>query len=216
MLYSIVLFDLDGTLIESGPGIFAAARAVLRDMDIPDRPDCDMVGMIGPPLADGFRDVLGVPEARIPEAVERYHEAAKTVGMDLIRPYPGVPELLESLDRAGALVGVVTSKITPTAKAHLERFGLAPRIRYVRGGFPGGSAEKSLLLREAIHDLRADKASIVMVGDRHFDLMAARDAGIASVGVTYGYGSESEIDFCNPTHKAASVAALRALLLREP
>ncbi len=213
MLYTTVLFDLDGTLIESGPGILAAARAVLHDMGLPEPPQDVMINMIGPPLADSFRDILQVPESRVSEARQRYHETAKTVGMDLIKPYPGVPGMLDALKRAGALVGVVTSKVTPTAKAHLERFGLVPFIDYVRGGEPGGSAEKLPLLLRAIEDLNARKPETVMVGDRHFDLIAAKTAGIPSVGVTYGYGSSAEIASCAPTHTVSGVAELTSLLL---
>jgi phosphoglycolate phosphatase len=133
--------------------------------------------------------------------------------MEGVRPYPGIPELLASLKREGALVGVVTSRNTVTAIAHLERFGLMPDIDYVRGGEPGGNAEKLALLREALADLRAYTGERVMVGDRHFDLLAARDAGIDSVGVTYGYGSAEEIAACDPTHTVSSVAELGKLLL---
>jgi len=212
--YTTVFFDLDGTLIESGPGIFALARAVLRDMGLPDRPDDEMPAMIGPPLRDGFRDVLKIPEERMDEALALYREKSHTVGVELIKPYPGVPELLRALREAGALTGVVTSKITPTAREHLERLGLAPHLDYVRGGVPGGSAEKLTILRGALEDLRPDPARTVMVGDRHFDLLAARDAGIACVGVTYGYGSTAEIASCEPTHTVASVEELEALLLK--
>ncbi len=213
MIYSTVLFDLDGTLIQSGPGIFAAVKAVMRDMDLSELPEAKLHAMVGPPLADGFRDVLGIPEDRLQEAMVRYRKKAETVGLDLIFPYPGVPELLSSLKDAGAVVGVVTSKITPTATAHLQRFGLAPWIDYIRGGFPGGSADKLLLLETAILELGAPKETTVMVGDRRFDLEAAAAAGVNSIGVLYGYGEESELAACKPTHMAESVKALKNILL---
>jgi len=211
--YTTVFFDLDGTLIESGPGIFALARAVLRDMGLPDRPDDEMPAMIGPPLYAGFRDVLKIPQGRMDEALALYREKSRTVGVGLIKPYPGVPELLRSLREAGAFTGVVTSKITPTAREHLERLGLAPHLDYVRGGVPGGSAEKLIILLGALDDIRPDPARTVMVGDRRFDLLAAREAKIASVGVTYGYGSPEEIAACAPTHTVARVEELGELLL---
>ncbi len=211
--YTTVFFDLDGTLIESGPGIFALVRAVLRDMGLPDRPDADMPAMIGPPLYDGFRDVLKIPDERMDEALTLYREKSRTVGVGLIKPYPGVPELLRALREEGVFTGVVTSKITPAAREHLGRLGLAPHLDYVRGGVPGGSAEKLTILRGALEDVRPDFARTVMVGDRHFDLLAAREAGIASIGVTYGYGSAAEIASCAPTHTVASVAELGELLL---
>ncbi len=213
MLYPTVLFDLDGTLIESGPGIIAAARDVLRQMGLPDKPDEVMKTMIGPPLAECFRGVLEVPASRVAEAVELYREAAKTIGIDLIKPYPGVKEMLSSIKNAGVRVGVVTSKITPTAKEHILRFGLAPYIEYVRGGFPGGSADKAVLIASALEELqiRADEA--VMVGDRHFDIIGAKQTGVAAIGVTYGYGSREELEECSPAHIVNSAAELEKLLL---
>ena len=213
MLYSVVLFDHDGTLLESGPGILAVARTVLRDMNLPGLPDETMVKMIGPPLVNCYSDILNVPAGRLSEAVDRHRELAKTIGMEGVRPYPGIPELLAALKRAGAFVGVVTSRNTEAAIDHLERFGLMPDIDYVRGGEPGGSAEKLTLLREALADLHADKNETVMVGDRHFDLLAARNAGVDSVGVTYGYGAAEEIAACEPTHTVSSVNELSKLLL---
>ena len=78
---------------------------------------------------------------------------------------------------------------------------------------PGGSAEKTFLLQTAVDALAADKTSIVMVGDRHYDLAAANAVGVPSIGVLYGYGSAEEIASCAPTHTAASVEALGSLLL---
>jgi phosphoglycolate phosphatase len=213
LLYSVVLFDHDGTLLESGPGILAVARTVLREMNLPDQPDETMVKMIGPPLVNCYSDILNVPSGRLSEAVDRHRKLAQTIGMEGIRPYPGIPELLASLKQVGAFVGVVTSRNTEAAVAHLERFGLMPDIDYVRGGEPGGSAEKLALLHEALADLHADSRQTVMVGDRHFDLLAARDTGIDSVGVTYGYGSAEEIAACNPTYTVSSAAELGKLLL---
>lgn len=213
MLYPTVLFDLDGTLIESGPGIIAAAREALRQMGLPDKPDETMKTMIGPPLADCFRGVLEVPEARVAEAVQRYREAAKTVGLDLIKPYPGVKKMLSAIKDAGVRVGVVTSKITPTAKEHILRFGLAPYIEYVRGGFPGGSADKAVLIASALTELGITAPDAVMVGDRHFDIIGANEVGVASIGVTYGYGSRGELERCHPAYIAASPEELEKLLL---
>jgi phosphoglycolate phosphatase len=213
LLYQTVLFDLDGTLIESAPGIFACARAVMQEMGLPPMTDAQLRPMVGPPLAVCFSDVIGVPKDRVQEAVDRYHLLAKTVGLDAIHPYPGIPALLAGLKAAGACVCVVTSKVTPTAQAHLERYGLAPFIDRLWGGIPGGSAEKTFLLQTALDALHAKKTSIVMVGDRHYDLRAAQAVGIPSIGVLYGYGSAEEIASCAPTHTAATVETLGRLLL---
>ena len=84
LLYQTVLFDLDGTLIESAPGIFACARAVMQEMGLPPMTDAQLRPMVGPPLAVCFSDVIGVPKDRVQEAVDRYHLLAKTVAF---RPF---------------------------------------------------------------------------------------------------------------------------------
>jgi len=215
LLYQTVLFDLDGTLIESAPGIFACARAVMEEMGMPPLTDEEMRPMVGPPLAVGFAEVLHMPEERIPAATARYRVLAETVGLDVIRPYDGVIEMLKTLQEQGACVCVVTSKITPTAKAHIARYGIAPYVDHVWGGIPGGTADKTELLQGAVDALKKAEDSIVMIGDRKFDLEAAKNVGIPSIGVLYGYGSEEEIASCGPTHIAATVDDLASLLMSE-
>lgn len=213
LLYQTVLFDLDGTLIESAPGIFACARAVMEEMGMPLLSDARMRPMVGPPLAVGFRDVLHIPEESIPAAMARYRLLAETVGLDEIHPYGGVIDMLKQLKEKGACVCVVTSKITPTAKAHIARYGIAPYVDHVWGGIPGGSADKTELLQSAVDALAKDGNSIVMVGDRKYDLEAANNVGIPAVGVLYGYGSMEELSACSPAHIAATVEDLAALLM---
>ena len=213
MLYSTVLFDLDGTLIESGPGIFAAARAALKDMGLEAPDDEHIRKMVGPPLRHSLRDVVGVPEDLIEEATAKYREKAKTVGLDLIKPYAGVVDMLKALKAQGIRRGVVTSKLTPVAREHLERYGLMEYIDYVRGGIEGWSgADKATLLRQAIDDIHADKKDVAMVGDRLFDLEAANAVGVDGIGVLYGYGDEAELKACAPRYIVKTVGELSALL----
>ncbi len=216
MLYDIVLFDLDGTLIESGPGIFAATRAVLKDMGLSGPDDANIRKMVGPPLRHGLRDIVGVPEDRVEEAALRYIEKARTVGIDLIKPYDGVKEMLTRLKEHGIKRGIVTSKLTPVAKAHLDRLGLSEYIDYVRGAEEGANgANKEMLLTKAVSDMGISKQRIAMVGDRMFDLDAARAVGIDGIGVLYGYGDEEELSSCCPKYMVKTVDELCALLCGE-
>lgn len=213
MLYDIVLFDLDGTLIESGPGIFAATRAVLKDMGLCGPDDANIRKMVGPPLRHGLRDIVGVPEDRVEEAALRYIEKARTVGIDLIKPYDGVREMLVRLKDCGIKRGIVTSKLTATARAHIERLGLIDYLDYVRGAEEGANgANKEMLLRKAVADLGVPKERIAMVGDRMFDLDAANAVGVDGIGVLYGYGDEKELASCRPKYTVKTVDELSALL----
>lgn len=213
MLYNVVLFDLDGTLIESGPGIFAATRAVLKDLGLSSPEDYQLRKMVGPPLRHGFKEIVGIPEELVEQAAQMYRIKARTVGVELIKPYPGVIPMLGALKAQGIRCGVVTSKLTPVAREHLERYGLLELIDYVRGAEEGlNGANKQTLLRQAVEDIGAPKQSICMVGDRLFDLDAANAVGVDGIGVLYGYGDHAELAACRPKYIVKSVNELQALL----
>lgn len=213
MKYATVFFDLDGTLIESGPAIFATTRATLTEMGLPCPDDVFLRRLIGPPLKMGFSEFLGIPADRVDEAVNLYREKAKTMGVALAEPYEGVLEMLGALKAAGLRLGIVTSKVHATALEQLTAFGIAPYADYVRGAFKNGSGEKTELLRIAAAEFPSELERTAMVGDRYFDLDAARNVGLKSIGVLYGYGDRAEIEACKPTHIAQSVAELKELLL---
>ena len=210
-----MLFDFDGTLNETGPGIFAATRAMMREFNVPDIPDSEMIKIVGPPLKVGFSTILRMDEATVPAAVARYREIAKTVGMDLVKPYPGVLDMMRELKALGALVGIVTAKVHSTALEQIELFGFAPYTDYVRGAYPDGRGEKPELLRVALDELELDRSSVVMVGDRYYDISAAVQSGVDSIGVLYGYGSEEELRDAGATYIVRTVEELSRLLIED-
>ena len=213
MKYKYVLFDFDGTLNETGPGIFAATRATMKEFNIPDIPDSEMKKIVGPPLMIGFPTILGMAEDIVPLAVARYRVIAQTVGVDLIKPYPGILDMLRALKEAGVFVGVVTSKVQETAEEQVEQFGFKPYLDYLHGAYSDGCGLKADLLREALAELDADMGSVVMVGDRFYDICGAVENGIDSIGVLYGYGSEPELREAGATYIARTVEELRDMLL---
>ena len=213
MTYDTVFFDLDGTLIESGPAIFATARATLLEMGLSCPPDEHLHKMVGPPLKAGFSEFLHIPENRLDEAANLYREKAKTMGVELASPYEGVIALLQALKEHKIRGGVVTSKVQSTALEQLKAFGIFEHVDYVCGAFADGTGEKTELLRIAIKEFCTPENRAVMVGDRYFDLNAARNVGIHSIGVLYGYGEREEIEACAPTHIARDVKELEHLLL---
>lgn len=210
--YTTVLFDLDGTLIRSGPAIFAAARLMMADMGIDDLPDEIMCRLVGPPLSVGFKEVLNMPEDKISGAIELYAQKARIVGLEPMKPYEGIKSLLSELRKAGIRTGVVTSKMQPTAREHIEHFGLLDGLDYICGALERGRGTKTDLLLRAMRELDP-LGSAVMVGDRLYDINAANDVGLESIGVLYGYGSKEELEACYPTHIVKSVEELRSLIL---
>lgn len=216
MLYETVLFDLDGTLIESGPGIYAAIDITLEAMGLPKACRAQLDKMVGPPITVGFRDIIGVPEEMVEEAVALYRKTADEVSLAYTVTYPGVEQMLAALKKEGIKLGIVTSKITDFAVKCLAHCNIAQYFGYVRGGEKGPhGADKLGLLQRAVADMGADKKSVVMVGDRMYDLDAANALGIDCIGVAYGYGSREELAARNPAYIVDDTARLLAVLLKD-
>lgn len=213
-MYTKVLFDLDGTLIDTAPGIKRSMCEMLRIMGLPPINDEQQMALIGPPLKLGFSRILGLSGDTLDEAIRIYREIMPDIARGIVKPFNGVPELLRALKNSGRFIGVITSKQQSTAREHLEDFALWTYIDYLSGALPDGSGEKTELLKAAATDIGFD-ASTVMIGDRFYDLDAAKAVGIASIGVKYGYAPEGEIDGCAPTYTVNTVEELTELLLYE-
>ena len=185
-----VLFDLDGTLTQSEEGIWNCAKHAVKEMGFPEPDAATLRKFIGPPLLYSFRTYLGMTEEQAQEAQKHYRARYTTVGMYENRAYPGVRTMLRTLWKQGAKLGVVTGKPAyPTGKI-LEYFGFDRFISRVVCA-TDGHAEKEHLIREALPEGFDGEAW--MVGDRCFDMEGGIAAGIHTLGVTYGYGSEQEL-----------------------
>ena len=134
----LVLFDLDGTLVDSSPGIHAAVRYAAAALGRPEPTAAQLRGMVGPPLQDGFALVLGVPVADVPRAVAAYREHYAAGALLEATVHRGVPELLAALRAAGATLAVATSKPEPFAVRLLEHTGLLPAFASVHGATMDG------------------------------------------------------------------------------
>jgi len=184
-----VLFDLDGTLTQSEDGIWNCAKHAAKKMGFPE-PDAETLRkFIGPPLEYSFSTYMGMTKEQAAEAVRFYRERYTTVGMYENRVYPGVRVMMRTLWKAGAKLGIVTGKPAyPTGKI-LEHFGLDKFLTTVVCA-TDGHAEKEHLIRQALPE---DAGEVWMVGDRCFDMEGGTKAGVHTLGVTYGYGSEEEL-----------------------
>ncbi len=184
-----VLFDLDGTLTQSEEGICNCVLYTADRMGLP-RPAADTLRrFIGPPLSWSFQEYMGMSPETAQQAITVYRERYNTVGLFENRVYPGIRYTLRALRKAGAHLGVVTGKpIGPTTRI-LEHFGLRKWMESVVSA-TDNRAEKEHLIREALPE---DAEEVWMVGDRRFDMEGGAAAGVHTLGVTYGYGSEEEL-----------------------
>src|SRR5262245_59641819 len=180
-----VLFDLDGTLVDSRPGIVAGFRHALGRLGHDLQADQPLDWAIGPPLAEVMARLLGpFGDPRVEDAVARYREWYGAAGVFDACPYPGVPELLRRLAAAGLALFVATAKRVDFARTVLDHLGLAPFFRSVHGvGLDGRHAREGELVAHLLGAEGVDPAQAVLVGDRVQDVEAARASGLRAVGV---------------------------------
>ncbi|MCI6956453.1 MAG: HAD family hydrolase [Candidatus Faecousia sp.] len=187
-----ILFDLDGTLTDSGEGIMNCAAPALEHFGIP-IPQRDALRVfVGPPLHDTFRQ-FGVPEDQVDEAIRIYRSRYVPIGKFENTPYPGIRELLEKLRAQGHRLFVATSKPEDMSVEILEHFDLARFFNRICGA----SLDRSRSSKDAViaYLLQQHGAGdqMVMVGDTVFDILGAAAHGIPAVGVAWGYGSVEEM-----------------------
>lgn len=188
----VILFDLDGTLTDSGEGILNCAALALEHFGIPVPSREEMRVFVGPPLSDTFQR-FGVPADRTDEAIRVYRSRYLTVGKFENHPYPGIPALLERLTGAGFRLFVATSKPEALSVEILEHFGLAPYFERICGAtFDGSRCKKADVIAYLLDGLEAGTEA-VMVGDTAYDVTGAAAHGIPTIGVSWGYGTEADM-----------------------
>lgn len=208
--YDAVVFDLDGTLFDAEEGIVSSVRRAMDEMGLEVPADADLREVVGPPLADSFRDLLGVPEARVQEAVDRYRRDFSARGMYLYSVYPNIRSILRMLHEAGVHVGLATSKPLRLARDILSYFALDGDFdRIVGEEDAAAKLGKAELIRRALPD-RFRRAA--MVGDRKFDMAGALANGIEGIGAGYGCGTEEELTVAGASVVVPDTEGLRAVL----
>ena len=210
MRYSTVLFDLDGTLTNPALGICSCIRYALEKTGRAVHPNEYYYKYIGPPLLRSFEvyDNATPEEAR--ELLAFYRERFSDIGLFENELIPGIPELLRDLKAQGVQIAVATGKPTVYSERILEHFGLSQYIDYLSGISLGGEGtEKCELIAQALYKLGVkDKSRAVMIGDRHYDVTGAIEAGVDCIGVSYGYGSREELENAGAKYIAETVQEL--------
>lgn len=215
-----ILFDLDGTLTDPKLGICTCVQHALKAFDI-EEPDLDKLEpFIGPPLKNSFMQFYGLSEEDAEKAIVVYRERFSTIGKFENEVYDGIPEMLRALKEYGYHLAVASSKPEVFVEDILKHFQIAEYFDAIVGSeLDGSRVDKAEVIHEALNRLfhyRAfQKDKIVMVGDRKFDVQGAKEMGVTSVAVAYGYGPMEELEEAAPDYIAATVADLRALFVDE-
>ncbi len=214
--FNTVLFDLDGTLTDSSPGILNCVRYTLTEMerDIPD--ETVLKKFLGPPLRYAFTEFCGFDETTAEEAFKLYRQRYKEVCITENALYDGVYDMLEQLHGAGKAIAVATNKAEFMAEKIIGHFGIRPFFTAVCGAAPDGSdGKKSDVIKKALRLCgENDLKSAVMVGDRFYDIEGAREVGIASIGALFGYGEREELEKAGADFTAASPEEIVKMILK--
>jgi phosphoglycolate phosphatase len=188
----VVVFDIDGTLLDSAAGIVAGFQHALRSVGFEPPDTATLRRDLGPPVGQIF-SALGLPERDLERAVLAYRRFYLAQGLQQSEPYDGVPDLLEELRRAGVRMATATAKRTEIARAIIGYHGLGSYFEVVNGSDDQHSSKTATLdhTLELMH--RPALADVAMVGDRHSDVTAAHRCGVLAVAVSWGYGSRDEL-----------------------
>jgi len=191
-----VLLDLDGTLIDSQPGIVASSLAALRALGHDPDEALDVKLVIGPPLQDMLRVLLqAYGDHRVEKAVVAYRQHYGDSGLFGSEPYPGISGALQDMQRAGLQIYVATSKREVFARRILDHLELAAYFDGIYGSVPGGALDhKPELLAHIVSERDVDAAHSLMVGDRRHDIAGAHAVNMRGLGVLWGYGSRDELE----------------------
>ncbi len=206
-----VLFDLDGTLTDSGEGIINCAIMALEHYGLPIPSREHMRVFIGPPLRDSFIN-HGVPADRADEAVEIYRSRYIPIGKYENHPYPGIRELLEALQTQGHQLYVATSKPEGMSKDILNHFDLAKYFTMICGATMDASRSSKEAVIEYLMKQSGQRDNMVMVGDTKFDIIGAKHHGIPAIGVSWGYGKVEEMVEAGASAIVSTTEELLALL----
>lgn len=212
--YGTCLFDLDGTLTDSQPGIIHSVQYALEKLGIVESDPRKLLPFIGPPLAQSFSEFYGFDASQAIQAVGFYREYYKETGIFENRVYEGIPALLAELRQADYTLAVATSKPTIFTERILNHFQMRDFFEVVIGSnLDGTRTAKAEVIALVLRELKPSSQKPVMIGDRRHDIYGAQENGLDSIAAAYGYGTVAELETAKPTHLVRSVAELRELLV---
>ena len=192
MTQKAILFDLDGTLTDSGEGIMNCARYTLGQLGMPVPEGDGLRVFVGPPLQETFRR-FGVPDDLLEEAVRIYRSRYIPIGKFENFPYPGIRELLEKLVADGHKLYVATSKPENTSLEIMDHFDLSRYFTRICGASTDFSRNTKAAVIEYLLEVSGRTEHTIMVGDTAFDVIGAKAHGISTIGVSWGYGDTAEM-----------------------
>lgn len=211
--YDAVLFDFDGTVADTGVGIFNSIQYAVECVGHAPLSNEVLRTFIGPPVFDSFRRELGLNDKECEFAVAKYREKYSESGIYQLEMYNGMRELLTELKANNIRIGIASSKPESFILRLLDIIEIREYVDYVScPAADKANREKFELINSSADFFGIEKSRILMVGDRLFDINGANIAGVDSIGVTFGYGSKKELENAGATYIASSVDEIRDII----
>lgn len=211
--YDAVFFDFDGTVADTGEGIFASVSYAVKEMGFEPLGNEQLRTFIGPPVFDSFKRMLGVNDEQALIAVQKYREYYSKTGIFKLRIYDGMRELMEEMKKSGIKLAIASSKPENFINTILDYLDFNSLIDFVAAPESDKAPEsKVALVEKAIKHFSSDKSRTLMIGDRYFDIDGARGAGVESIGVTFGYGSRDELADAGANYLADNADEIRKII----
>lgn len=213
--YRCILWDLDGTLTLSHPGIYNCMRYALEKLGKPAPTEAQLRLCVGPPLDWSLQTLFGATEEEAQRGIALYRERYDVAGWEENQPVEGALECLKALHEAGYEMALATSKPMYYALKIVEKFGF---IRYLTTEYepmrPGYEPKKTDMIVKGMQLLGAKKEECLLIGDRRYDIVGAREVGVDVAALDVGYAEEGEFEAYPPDYRFADFAELTEALLR--
>lgn len=195
MRYELVLFDVDGTILDTSEGIIASVKYVIEQKQL-QMPSLEVLKtFIGPPIQDSFKRVYGLPDAEITEMATMFRAQYKDVDLLKAVPYEGIFEVFKFLREKGCKLAIATFKRQDYAETIVKHFGFHNYAEIICGSDFEGKFKKKDIISNAIKlSGVTDKSKILMIGDTSLDAEGAVLQGVDFLGVTFGFGYKEKND----------------------
>ena len=209
-----ILFDLDGTLVDSQEGIINSAMYALDYYGISYSGKEELKKFIGPPLKNAFMEFYGFDKDKALQAAMVYREYYADKGVYQVKLYDGIIEMLASLKKAGKKIFLATSKTEKYAHVILEYFGISKYFDYIGGtDMQGIRDSKAKVLKYVLETTDTYVSDSVLVGDSRYDVLGAKELGMRTIAVLYGYGSAEEHMKAGPDYTVHTPGELLSIML---
>lgn len=213
--FQYILFDLDGTLTDSGDGIIKAIQYSLKHFGIEVKDLDDLRKFVGPPLRDSYKKFYSFDDEKAEIGIEKFREYYINKGIYENKVYDGIEDTLKTLKENGKTLIIATSKPEVHAKIVLEHFNLTKYFDFIGGAdLEETRVKKGDVIKYALEEAKiTDLSKAIMIGDREYDIIGARDNNIKSIGVLYGYGDVVEFTQARASYVVKTPKDLLEILL---